>query len=68
MRSWSVAGVVAFAAARDLAGLASSLFASGVDGADLLQMDEKVLVSDVRLTPFAARKVLRVRDVFLAGR
>ena len=54
MRSWSVAGVVAFATARDLAGPASSLFASGVDGADLLQMDEKVLVSDVRLTAHLA--------------
>ena len=59
--------VVLFALARDLAGPAAVLHASGVNGADLLTVDEAALVNDVRLTPFGARKVLRARDVFLAG-
>ena len=67
MRSWTATEVVAFAKARDLAGPAATLFASSVDGADLLGMTQGVLVRQVRLTPFAAAKVLRVRDAFLAG-
>ena len=61
-------GVVSFARARDLAGPASSLFASGVNGLDLLDVDENTLVNDLRLTPFAARKALGARGAFLAGR
>ena len=65
--AWQVKEVVAFLGAKDLAGPAAGLFASGVAGADLLEVDEATLVRDVRLTPFAARKVLRARDAFLAG-
>ena len=68
MRAWSVNELGSFAKARDLAGPASVLAASGVNGADLLTMDEATLVHDVRMTPFAARKVLRARDSFLAGK
>ncbi len=67
MEKWSVDEVVPFAPARDLAGPSAVLHASGVNGADLLALDEAVLVNDVRLTPFGARKVLRARDAFLAG-
>lgn len=67
MAAWQVKEVVAFVQARDLAGPAASLFASGVAGADLPDVDEETLVRDVRLTPSAARKVLRARDAFLAG-
>lgn len=68
MGGWSVAGVVSFAHARDLAGPATALFASGVNGTDLLDMTGGVLVDEVRVTPFAARKILAARDAFLAGR
>ena len=67
MRIWTAAEVVAFAKARDLPGPAATLFASSVDGADLLGVYQEVLVTEVRLTPFADAKVLRVRDAFLAG-
>ena len=67
MRIWSVDGVVAFAHARDLAGPAVTLFNNAVNGADLLAVDLETLVQDVRLTPFAAKKVLAARDAFLAG-
>ncbi len=68
MRSWSVHDVVSFAHARDLAGPAAILFASGVNGADLLSATERMLVQDVRLTPFGARKILGARDAFLQGK
>ena len=67
MKSWPAAGVVAFAKARDLAGPAHVLFASSVNGADLLNVSKDVLIKEVRLTPFAAAKVIRARDAFLQG-
>ena len=67
MRSWSAAGVVAFAKARDVAGPSAALFASGVSGADLLLASQRMLVSDVRLPCFATTKLLRARDEFLQG-
>ena len=67
MRSWTATEVVAFAKARDLAGPAPTLFASSVDGADLLGVSQEVLAAEVRLTAFAAAKVLWARDAFLAG-
>ena len=68
MRSWPVSGVVAFAKARDLEGPAATLFASGVTGADLVETSEGLLVHEVRLTPFAAAKVIRAREgVVLRG-
>ena len=67
MEAWHAKAVMAFVEARDLAGPAASLFSSGVNGSDLLGVDEATLVRDLRLTPFAARKVLRARDAFLGG-
>ena len=67
MRSWPVNMVVAFAKARDLAGPSALLFASSVSGADLLAASHRVLVADVRLSSFAATKILLARDAFLQG-
>jgi len=67
MRTWSASGVVSWALAQDLEGPSAVLFASSVNGADLLEMTAEVLVKEVRLAPFAASKVLRARDTFLAG-
>ena len=51
-----------------LRGPADALRASGVAGADLLALNTDVeLQKDLKLTPFAARKVLAVRDRFLAS-
>ncbi len=68
MSAWSVNSVVSFANARDLAGPAAALFASGVNGSDLLEVTEDVLVKEVRVTPFGARRVLAARGAFLGGR
>ena len=67
MRSWPVDGVLSFVRSRDLAGPATALFASGVNGADLLTLTMDVFAKDVRLMPFAVRKMLVVRDASPAG-
>ena len=66
MWAWTADGVVSWARAQDLAGPAAVLYASGVDGKDLLNIDFETLVQGVRLTPFAARKILAARDSFLS--
>ena len=65
MRSWSVAETGRFLEERDLAGPAEQAQMSGVNGADLLQLSREDLSSEVRLSPFAARKVVAARDAFL---
>ena len=65
MRRWSVAEVSTFLLARDLQGPASVCCASGVNGADLYGLTAHQLCHEVRLTPFAARKVVAARDDFL---
>ena len=39
----------------------SLLYANGVNGEDLSTLTEEILVKEFRMTPFAARKVLRAR-------
>ena len=65
MRAWPVMEVVRFLEGRDLTGPAELLRRSGVNGADLLQLSQQDLCTDVLLTPFAARKVVAARDEFL---
>ena len=64
MMRWTTADVSAFLEARDLCGPAAQLFANGLDGADLVNSTGSALVSDLRLTTFAARKILAARDTF----
>ena len=66
MQGWRVQDVVGFMKEADLHGPASVLFANGVDGRDLLDLDAHVLTTDLRISSFAARKILQARDVFLA--
>ena len=40
----------------------SLLYANGVNGEDLATLTEEILVKELRMTPFAARNVLRARD------
>ena len=68
MREWTSAEVSGFLRSADLAGPATACLASGVNGADLLLLTREALRDDVRLTPFAARKVVVARDDFLRGR
>ena len=67
MRSWTVAETGRFLEEHDLAGPAELTRVSGVHGADLLQLSINELSHDIRLTPFAARKVDAARDEFLRG-
>ena len=65
MRSWAVSEVERFLQARDLAGPAELARVSGVNGADLLMLSAEELSSEVRLSPFAARKVVAARGAYL---
>ena len=65
MRQWTASEVSGFLRRGDLDGPAATCWASGVHGADLLDFTWEALSDDVRLTPFAARKVLAARDAFL---
>jgi len=66
MASWGVDQLAEFFTSKDLRGSAEALRVSGVAGADLLAWDTaSELQADLKLTPFAARKVLATRDAFL---
>ena len=62
MQGWRDDGVVGWARARDLLGPAKVLHENGVNGKDLLNADEAVMVKELRFTCFAATKLLRARQ------
>ena len=67
MVEFTVQEVASFFEARDASALARVLEQNGVNGADLVMFTlANDLVQDLHLTPFAARKVLSLRDAFLA--
>ena len=68
MGAWSVQEVTHFYEGLDAGGVAEQLMKNSVSGADLLAFNAvEELADDLRLTPFAARKILRLRDSFLTG-
>ena len=67
MKTWSAKTVTGFLEQADLVGPAKLLFQSGVNGADLIEFRIQELVDDLRLSAFAARKVLKARDDFLSS-
>lgn len=67
MKTWSAKTVTGFLEQADLGGPAKLLFNSGVNGGDLTTLCKEVLVDDLRLSRFAAGKVLKARDDFLSG-
>ena len=68
MTAWTVAELAVFWTAADLQGPAEYLQKQGVNGADFAALTCDTLVTDLRCTPFAAEKLLRVRDGFLRTR
>ena len=67
MVEFTVQEGASFFEARDASALARVLEQNGVNGADLVMFTlANDLVQDLHLTPFAARKVLSLRDAFLA--
>ena len=66
MRRWLAKDVSTFLQKADLEGPAATLFSNGFSGADLFDYGVTALVTDLRLSTFAARKVIAARDAFLA--
>ena len=68
MKAWSVCEVESFYNARDAAGIAAVFAQNAVGGTGLLSFEEsQTLVSELRMSPFAAKKALHLRDVFLGA-
>ena len=66
MKSWCVKGVANFLRNVDLEGPASVCEANGVAGPDFFDLGVSSFHADLRLTPFAAKKVVAARDGFLS--
>ena len=63
-----MADVSSFLRHHDAGGLVAALERNGVNGEDLVAFANVAeVVRELHLTPFAARKVLRLRDEFLLG-
>ena len=67
MQRWTTEDVVRFLAARDLDGPARTMVANGVRGRDLIGLTHDELIEDLKLSRFAAGRVLEARDAFLAS-
>ena len=68
LRSWSAAELRNFLESAGLQGIAATCFVNAVDGADLAQFpDANAVEQALRLTPFAAGKLLAARDRYLAA-
>ena len=65
MRHWRAADVASFLKTHDLEGPAEVLFRNGVGGEDLATLSLAVLTQDLRLSAFAAGKILAARAAFL---
>ena len=67
MSSWTVDKLMEFLIGEDMRGPGEALRAAGVNGADFLAWGTPAeLQTDLKLTPFTARKLIAVRDAFLA--
>ena len=49
----------------DMSGPAADLYRQGVNGADFLALSESAYVQDLRVTPFVAKKLLKLRAELL---
>ena len=65
LRGWTVAEVVSFLKANDLEGPSETIFTNGVRGSDFLDMPVEVFTQDLRLSAFAARRIVAARSAFL---
>ena len=67
MQRWSTEDVVRFLAANDLDGPARTMVANGLRGRDLMSRPHEELLGDLKLSRFAAARILEARDAFLAS-
>ena len=65
--TWSVADLARFLVQADMEGPAQQLRAQGVAGCDFVGATVSVLHNDMRMSPFTSKKLLRIRDAYLAG-
>ena len=65
MSSWSVAAVIQYLEKEDAAGVAVIMKNNSVNGADLLEMTTATCTEALRCTPFAACKLMQLRDKYL---
>ena len=65
MATWTCQNLHDDLEAHDMTGLAAQLHNQSVDGSDFLSLSEEALTHELRLTPFAAKKLLKAREVFL---
>jgi hypothetical protein len=66
MMEWSVAQVESFFESQDAAAIGATLAASSVQGVDLLSFTIEGIQEALKVNPFVAQKVCRLRDLFLA--
>ena len=68
MRAWSVSDVAMFYSQQDAEAVAEGLRSKSVSGCDLLVFQGwEELARELGVVPFVAKKILRLRDEFLAG-
>ena len=65
-KRWLVKDVSSFLEKADLKAPAAVLYANGVSGKDLAEFGVDSLVAELRLSAFAARKIIAARNAFLA--
>ena len=65
MARWTCRNLHDYLEAHDMAGLAAQLHSQSVDGSDFLSLSQEELTQELRLTPFAAKKLLKAREEFL---
>ena len=66
MSSWKVNTLASYLEQEDAEGLAALVRKNSVNGSDLLELAESSCIDGLRCTPFAARKLMLLRDKFLA--
>ena len=62
---WTVDELAARVSAEDAAGLAGQLQTNSVNGQDLVNMTLETAQTDLHFSPFAARKLMTLRELFL---
>ena len=66
--AWTTEEVANFFSQQDASGVATTLQGNSVNGRDLLAFTSWMDLKDgLHMTPFAAKKVMRLRDAFLSG-
>ena len=66
LMSWSVGELARFLTKKDMEGPAQQLRTQGVAGEDFAAVTEQVLHKELHLSTFTSRKLIKIRDTYLA--